>query len=639
MAQALPSSSVIEADFPRRRMDRTLPDEPRGVPTDAPDPSAVPFLLGDAALQVERAADFDALERMLMTLATHPSGLDADRCWLLSAQPGGAGLRIDRVVERHEPAPDLREALRPQAARPGRVAGAPCILEHDRLEAPLARAWSQGVPSLGFGMQPGVAWHGMELGALALRRGLRPCALLIVAWEPARAPESRQERIALLQRWAQGAAGAIERGLEAQRRARQAAAQRELARATVSVLNLAEALRLTVRLATHALGARGSALWTGVGDQMLRLDATHGPSGTRDALARALEPAATEVLAAGRTRIVEPFANGDDPGAAFAGATLLTPIVAYGRTLGVLAAHGRAPLHPSYAPGFDAHDSACLEALADLAALAIHQAERFDRERADRQRREELVARVRRLERLATLGERAVRGAPDARNALATIAAFSRRMHRARPADDPDREYLEIVIREAARLERWLADAIDDAGAPPAALRVESLNAAIQEVLHDASETLVRRRVRLLKRLAPDLPPLLADAERTRRVLRDVLHHATERVANGGRIRVESRRAAQHVVVEIAHDGPRHPGDLLEQLFVPFDPGGAPGGGLHVAEQLVRRMGGEIRMRSEGEWSALVSVTLPIEGNQDRRGRGHDRRAGGRERRADARRA
>jgi signal transduction histidine kinase len=47
---------------------------------------------------------------------------------------------------------------------------------------------------------------------------------------------------------------------------------------------------------------------------------------------------------------------------------------------------------------------------------------------------------------------------------------------------------------------------------------------------------------------------------------------------------------------------------------------------------MVREHGGEIRVRSEDEWSSVFAVTLPVLDNQDRR-KAVDRRQSRRERR------
>ena len=97
--------------------------------------------------------------------------------------------------------------------------------------------------------------------------------------------------------------------------------------------------------------------------------------------------------------------------------------------------------------------------------------------------------------------------------------------------------------------------------------------------------------------------------------------------SRSGRVRIESRLIRDHVVAEIAFDGGHAPGDLLEELFVPFTPDAAHGApGLGVADRVIRQHGGEIRVRADGEWGATVLITLPVQGNEERRRVRTDRR-------------
>jgi signal transduction histidine kinase len=162
----------------------------------------------------------------------------------------------------------------------------------------------------------------------------------------------------------------------------------------------------------------------------------------------------------------------------------------------------------------------------------------------------------------------------------------------------------------------------------PAAFKVQNLNTLVQEALERTGQTLVRRRIRLMKKLSSEIPSLLLDGLRVHHVLGNLLDNALESVAVGGRIRVETRKVGQHIVVEVAHDGPRGPGEALDQMFAPFAAGrpGTPAVGLGVAQQIVREHGGEVRVRSEGEWGTVVAFTVPVAGNQDRRVAMHDRR-------------
>src|SRR5207237_586890 len=135
----------------------------------------------------------------------------------------------------------------------------------------------------------------------------------------------------------------------------------------------------------------------------------------------------------------------------------------------------------------------------------------------------------------------------------ATLLAYARRAHAAIDPADPHREYLEVVRREAERLEAML-----DGVRAPQPVRIHALdrvqpNDLVHLALKDLTERLVRRRIRLVKKLATDVPVLLVDATRVRDALGALLHNAVEAVPLGGRIRVETRQVASHVVIEIAH--------------------------------------------------------------------------------------
>jgi hypothetical protein len=114
-------------------------------------------------------------------------------------------------------------------------------------------------------------------------------------------------------------------------------------------------------------------------------------------------------------------------------------------------------------------------------------------------------------------------------------------------------------------------------------LKLQSLNALVQEVLELQSEELVRRRVRLLKRLSPDVPSLLIDNDKMRQVLLNIVQHALQSVPSGGR--VASRPGpAESFTPRSRTTGPRSPASLDPPLrslpLLPEIRRGWPRGGL-----------------------------------------------------------
>ncbi|HEX7079028.1 MAG TPA: ATP-binding protein [Candidatus Eisenbacteria bacterium] len=317
------------------------------------------------------------------------------------------------------------------------------------------------------------------------------------------------------------------------------------------------------------------------------------------------------------------------------GTALAVPLVADDRVWGsfLVVRESRLGAEPAALP-YDGEDAALGTTIALLASLARSRDAARDVTGSMERRLRDAEAQLRHLEKVAVVGERGIQLAQDIRNPISAISGFAKRMLKGLPAGNENREYLEIILREADRLERVLAEQISMAQMTRPRLKLQSLNAIVQEALELQSEELVRRRVRLLKRLSPDLPSLLIDPDKIRQVLSNVLQHALQSVPSGGRVRVETRNGTGVVQAEVAHDGPKVAGETLDRLFVPFSTSRRYGAGvgLAVAYQMVREHGGEIRARSEGDWSSIVTIYLPVRENQDRRAK-PDRRAGRNDRR------
>jgi signal transduction histidine kinase len=312
------------------------------------------------------------------------------------------------------------------------------------------------------------------------------------------------------------------------------------------------------------------------------------------------------------------------------GAALAVPLRSAGALRGAVLVVRKSAGAGDPAEPFDAEDAQVAEMAASISTLAALKDGAEETTALATRRVQELEAQLKHADRLAVVGERGIMVAQEIRNPIAAITGFARRVLRSVGPSDPNREFLEIILRETERLERILTEQVSLAQMTRPRLKLQSLNALVQEVLETQSEELVKRRVRLLKRLSPDVPSLLIDNEKMRQVLANVLQYALHQVPSGGRVRVETRSGAGHVQAEVAHDGPKSPGESLDRLFVPFSATRRYGAGvgLAVAYQIVREHGGEIRARSEGDWSSIVTIYLPVRENQDRRGK-PDRRGGG----------
>jgi signal transduction histidine kinase len=89
----------------------------------------------------------------------------------------------------------------------------------------------------------------------------------------------------------------------------------------------------------------------------------------------------------------------------------------------------------------------------------------------------------------------------------------------------------------------------------------------------------------------------------------------TERNDNNGEIRISTRREGNQVLAEIANNGPPIAPEHLPRIFEPFfttkSQTVGTGLGLSTSREIVRRVGGEIRVESSAATGTRFTVALP----------------------------
>lgn len=585
---------------------------------------------------LDAGADRNALDRALLALATHPRSIGFARAHLLLWEPS-LDCFEGRLVWRRNGEVPLRDALvgaLRQASLGTDVEATRALrglpLDPERLEPVLDHAWRGGVADGVPDPRSGRAWCASPwIGAVLIRRGPGPYALVVGEWE-AGVPDDAHVRMTEWRTLADAALAHLERADQLERRAGQAAALARVAGGLSGGSHLSEVLHALVSAAQEGCRARGAALWRPDAAGTLRLEQAAGTQGPRERVGRGLTALATAVSEEGCALVLDNASERAELSAEMAAsvnAVAMVP-VAGGDPGSVLGVWDRVAFHPADTGGFDALDRAFLDTLVRLASGLLERARQDEGVRTLQRERQELERQLRRLERAYASAELTSRALREARNPVASIAAFARRAQKEQPDPEANGDYLHVIVRESERLERWLENAARASAPEPGGMAMTEINGLIQEALQGAGERLVRRRVRLLKRLGSDLPALLLDRDRVQRAVTNVFEQSLDAVGVGGRIRVETRRAGAHVVIEIAHDGHAATGERFEQMLAAFAASRTPGSlGLALAQRVVQEHGGEVRVRGEGEWGAILSLTLPIRDNGDRRREAGDRRA------------
>lgn len=190
------------------------------------------------------------------------------------------------------------------------------------------------------------------------------------------------------------------------------------------------------------------------------------------------------------------------------------------------------------------------------------------------------------------------------------------------------RQYLELLERNAERLERYIAGASDSGWLDCAGAAGEPAAVPLGEALE---EVLAMRRLggRGGPRIAIDLAPgplavAWADREQVRRIVANLLGNAAQYSAGEDviRIHVSTSEDATSVSFAVRDEGCGIPVEELSHVFDFGFRGAAAreaalpglGIGLWVCRELLGRSGGRIAIRSEVGAGTTVTVTLPAAG-------------------------
>jgi histidine kinase len=185
----------------------------------------------------------------------------------------------------------------------------------------------------------------------------------------------------------------------------------------------------------------------------------------------------------------------------------------------------------------------------------------------------------------------------------------------------------EQIHAEADRLNRLVDDLQElsrvEAGSYELDIHPVDLSSLVRTVTKRLSPQFESRRISLTFELAPNLPRVLADEDRTIQVLTNLAGNALQYTPEGGRVTMAARRINGEVQVSISDTGIGIPSEHLDHIFDRFyrvdksrsrQAGGGSGIGLTIARALVEAQGGRIWVESAGpDRGTLFVFTLPRE--------------------------
>jgi signal transduction histidine kinase len=270
--------------------------------------------------------------------------------------------------------------------------------------------------------------------------------------------------------------------------------------------------------------------------------------------------------------------------------------------------------HESSAP-FSFESLRTAEALARHAALAIENAQLFERERRTIEELRLAQKQLLQSEKLATIGQMAA-GIAHELNTPLTYILGNLELLESRPLAEEQREMLRSAIRGADRI-RNLAQSMLAFSRPA---QEEPVPLVVNEVVSHSLELchyqVLKSGARLETELAPGLPPVRGVANQLEMAFINLIVNALHAMGPGGLLRVSTALRGAQLEIAVADDGAGIPPEVQAQIFEPFfttkTEGRGSGLGLSTVLMVVERHGGRIDFESRLGEGTTFRILLPV---------------------------
>jgi len=311
---------------------------------------------------------------------------------------------------------------------------------------------------------------------------------------------------------------------------------------------------------------------------------------------------------------------------------IITGALSFGWTGGLLTAVISGALYVMHASDIDSPDArnvldryleTLVFCLVGFVAGVLSNSERKHRLKAERATEElqhvyrelqDNVEHLKRAARMSALGHMSAGLAHEIRNPLAGIDGAAAVL-REEPHNQSRRiEFLDIIQKEARRLDRLVANFLEFARPRPPEMQAMHIGPLVQSVVDVVKQTAARHHIDFTVDIADNLPPLRCDAEQIKQVLLNLMLNSTQAMPEGGSIAIFARLQNAEVTVRVCDTGPGIPQSDIDFIYDPFFTTKETGSGLGLptAYQIVEQHGGELKLEKSGPTGTCFVFTLPV---------------------------
>ena len=141
------------------------------------------------------------------------------------------------------------------------------------------------------------------------------------------------------------------------------------------------------------------------------------------------------------------------------------------------------------------------------------------------------------------------------------------------------------------------------------------VNGTLEQTIDLLKNHAITNNIEITTALSDDLPIIASDQSQLQQVFLNLMTNAIDAIGSEGLIEVTSRQVDSFINVDIRDNGPGIPEDKQKKVFDPFfttkETGEGTGLGLWVSYDIIAKMGGSIRIKSEVGKGTTFTVAVP----------------------------
>ena len=255
-----------------------------------------------------------------------------------------------------------------------------------------------------------------------------------------------------------------------------------------------------------------------------------------------------------------------------------------------------------------------LSALAELSAIAIEKARLYERI-------VDVEEQLRQNEKLSALGLLAAEVAHEIRNPLTVMKMLFHSMDLNFSEDDPRARDATIMGAKMDHLNKIVEQILDFARSTEPKLTPVDVNKLLDDLGLLTRHKLKNQGIELVRRLAPDLPLIMADAMQLEQAFLNLIFNAVQAMPQGGRLTLTTRALAAksgvpaQVAIDFQDTGEGMTEEQCQRAFTSLlstTKTTGTGLGLAIVSRVIETHRGKVKIKSRPGHGTTMRVRLPV---------------------------